>query len=158
MPEPKDYDRYNKSVEVEIKRLLDREEERLRIPEEPDMLEVAQAIPEKAGVMPTPIMAGSERFYELLKEIGELHARKQADYGTNEDPFANVRGAAEWGTAPWVGAMIRATDKVRRLQKYARTGKLSNEGARDSFMDLAVYALIALILWEEETYTLEGGE
>lgn len=120
------------------------------LPEEPDVLEIAQAIPEQLGQLPETALAGSERFYELLKEIGELHAKKQADYGTSEDPFANVRGAEEWGTPPWVGAMIRATDKVRRLQKYARTYQLSNEGARDSFLDLAVYALIALVLFEED--------
>jgi hypothetical protein len=48
-----------------------------------------------------------------------------------------------------VGAMVRANDKVKRLQKLAKEGKLSNESARDSFMDLAVYALLALILFEE---------
>ncbi len=46
--------------------------------------------------------------------------------------------------------MIRANDKVKRLQKYARDGRLENESARDSFMDLAVYALIALVLHDEE--------
>jgi hypothetical protein len=45
--------------------------------------------------------------------------------------------------------MIRANDKVKRLQKYARDGALANESARDSFMDLAVYALIALVLHDE---------
>lgn len=95
-------------------------------------------------------MPGDKRFHALLKEIGELHDKKQQDYGRDDDPFANVRGATEWDVEPWVGAMIRAQDKVRRLQQLARGRKLVNEGARDSFMDLAVYALIGLILWEEE--------
>ena len=93
---------------------------------------------------------GSERFHQVLKEMGELHDRKQADYGRPDDPFANVRGSQDWGVPAWVGAMVRANDKVRRLQQYARTGSLANEGARDSFMDLAVYAIIGLVLWEEE--------
>ncbi len=38
---------------------------------------------------------GSESFHALLKEMGELHDRKQEDYGTDGDPFANVRGATE---------------------------------------------------------------
>ena len=96
-----------------------------------------------------PRPRGSEKFHDLLKEIGDLHDKKQQDYGQANDPFANVRGASDYGVAPWVGAMIRATDKVRRLMKYATSGKLSNESARDSFLDLAVYALIALLLWEE---------
>ena len=91
----------------------------------------------------------SARFHELLAEIAKLHDRKQQDYGTAADPFANVRGAEDFGVAPWIGAMIRASDKIRRIQKYARSGELANEAVADSFQDLAVYALIALVLWEE---------
>lgn len=91
----------------------------------------------------------SQRFHNLLTEIGELHDKKQADYGRENDPFANVRSTEEWGQPAWVGAMIRATDKLRRLQKVARGGTLANEGARDSFLDLAVYALIGLVLYDE---------
>lgn len=93
---------------------------------------------------------GSERFHAILRELGETHDRKQADYGRDDDPFANVRATEEWGQPAWVGAMIRATDKVRRLQAYARKGTLANEGARDSFIDLAVYAVIGLVLWEQD--------
>lgn len=95
-------------------------------------------------------MAGDPRFHALLKEIGDLHDKKQKDYGLVTDPFANVRASAEWGVAPWVGAMIRAGDKVKRLKKYAQDGVLENETARDSFLDNAVYTLIALILHDEE--------
>lgn len=94
--------------------------------------------------------SGSQRFHALLRELGELHDRKQADYGRPGDPFANVRASEEWGIRPWVGAMIRANDKVRRLQSYARRGTLLNEGVVDSLKDLAVYTLIALVLFEEE--------
>lgn len=92
---------------------------------------------------------GDARFHALLKEIGDLHDAKQEDYGQEQDPFANVRGSKDWGVEPWKGAMIRAYDKVKRLQKYAKTGTLRNEAARDSFMDLAVYSLIALVLHDE---------
>lgn len=92
----------------------------------------------------------SARFHELLGEAGALHRAKQADYGRSYDPFANVRASEDWGIPGWVGCMVRATDKIKRLQKLARDGNLSNEAARDSFMDLAVYALIGLVLYEEE--------
>jgi hypothetical protein len=91
----------------------------------------------------------------ILRDLGLLHDRKQQDYGREGDPFANVRGAAEWGVADWVGAMIRATDKVRRLQTFARTGTLANEGVIDAFDDLAVYAVIGRVLYEE---SLEAHE
>jgi hypothetical protein len=92
---------------------------------------------------------GSPRFHEILNELGALHDKKQKDYGTAADPFANVRGSKEWGVDPWVGALIRATDKLRRLQKFARYGELANEAVEDSFRDLAVYAIIGLVLYEE---------
>lgn len=92
----------------------------------------------------------SERFHEFLRLAGELHDAKQADYGTDSDPFANVRGSQEWGIEPWVGAMMRANDKVRRLQSMVSSGRpLNNESAEDSLFDIAVYALIALVLKEE---------
>lgn len=92
----------------------------------------------------------SARFHELLKELGELHDRKQADYGKGDDPFANVRASDEWGVSPWIGIMIRITDKVRRLQSFVRKGNLENESVEDSLRDIAVYATIALVILEEE--------
>lgn len=89
-------------------------------------------------------------FHALLQQAGELHDKKQADYGRDTDPFANVRASEEWGVAGWVGAMVRLNDKVRRLQALAAKGELENESALDSFMDIAVYALIARVLYEQE--------
>lgn len=91
----------------------------------------------------------SQRFHEILRELGETHDRKSADYGKEGDPLANVRASEEWGIPAWVGAMVRGTDKVRRLQTQATRGSLANESAVDAFMDLAVYAIIALVLFEE---------
>ena len=91
----------------------------------------------------------SQQFHSILKELGELHDRKQRDYGRDNAPFANVEASADWGMPAWIGAMVRATDKLRRLQTLAQTGTLSNEGAIDSFNDLAIYAIIARILYEK---------
>ena len=96
----------------------------------------------------------SARFHEILKELGDLHDLKQADYGRGDDPFANVRASAEWGMPAWVGAMVRLTDKVRRLQSLAQKGSLANEAAEDSFRDIAVYSCIALVLYEQEAKKL----
>jgi hypothetical protein len=93
----------------------------------------------------------SKDFYNELIACGLLHAQKQRDYGKPEDPFANVRSTEEWGIAGWVGAMVRLNDKVKRLQTLARTGGLANESAIDSFRDIAVYSLIALVLYQQES-------
>lgn len=91
----------------------------------------------------------SFRFYELLGQMGLLHASKQMDYGKEADPFANVRASEEWGMAPWVGAMVRISDKIRRLQMFAQRGDLANESAEDSMLDIAVYQIIGLILYQD---------
>jgi len=100
--------------------------------------------------MPEPLRHPlSKRFHDLLVELGELHDTKQRGYGLPTDPFHNVRASTEWGLPGWVGAMVRASDKVRRLQAVARGTTLTDEKVHDLFVDLAVYALIALILYEE---------
>jgi hypothetical protein len=95
------------------------------------------------------ISKGDPRFHAALARLGELHDRKQSDYGRDMDPFANVRASEEWGTDAWIGSMMRATDKIRRLQTFARRGWLANESVLDAFDDLAVYSLIGRILFEE---------
>ena len=87
----------------------------------------------------------SKRFHELRELIGRLHDAKQNDYGTDTDPFANVRKTSNWGPPAYVGALIRLDDKVGRLQSMVRGNKLKNESAYDSFLDIAVYALIAYV-------------
>jgi hypothetical protein len=93
--------------------------------------------------------AGSPRFLEILEEMKELHIRKSQDYGSDQDPLANVKSAVGWGVPNWVGVMIRLGDKVFRLQEFAKKGRLANEGALDSLRDTAAYAIIAQILYEE---------
>jgi len=92
----------------------------------------------------------SQRFHDLLAEAGALHDKKQKDYGSSDDPFFNLRDGSEFGIPPWVVAMSKGNDKMVRIKNYAKTGTLANEGVEDSFMDLAVFALIARVLWEEE--------
>jgi len=92
----------------------------------------------------------SRRFYEIIGECGALHAKKQKDYGVDNDPFANVNSSKEFGVPPWIGALIRANDKVTRLKTFAQKGELSNEPVEDSLKDLANYCIIALVLFEKE--------
>ena len=92
---------------------------------------------------------GHPGFLRVLREMAGLHARKSTDYGTGSDPLSNVRAARAMGIAPWLGAMLRANDKVHRINEYAKKGSLANEGVEDSLIDLAAYAVIALVLFRE---------
>jgi len=89
-------------------------------------------------------------YNRLVQEVIAIRDKKGKDYGTPEDPFANVRGAQDFGVKPWIGAANSANDCLTRIKQYAKTGKLENESVRDSMIDLANYALICLTLWEEE--------
>jgi hypothetical protein len=92
----------------------------------------------------------SARFHEILKEAGELHDKKQMDYGRGQDPFANVNASAEFGVKPWIGAYIRLNDKITRIKSFIEKGNLVNESLEDSLRDVIVYAAIALVLYEQE--------
>ena len=97
--------------------------------------------------------AGSAEFHAARALIGELHDRKQADYGAENDPFANIRQAVQWGLPASLGACIRIGDKVSRLKTFYREGELANESVEDAYLDLAVYALIGYCLFREESTT-----
>lgn len=84
-----------------------------------------------------------------MQELADLHAKKSQDYGSDEDPLANIRAAEELGIQSWKGALLRLNDKVHRLKVYAKRGNLENESAEDSMRDIAVYAIIMLVLHEE---------
>jgi len=90
------------------------------------------------------------KFEQVVEEILALHRKKSADYGRTNDPFANVRASEDFGIPGWVGTAVRMNDKMRRLQAAAQGSTLQNESLRDSFLDLAVYAIIGLCLLEEQ--------
>ncbi len=94
-------------------------------------------------------LEGDSRFKDAVWEILMIHAAKQSDYGSDSDPFANVRASQDFGVPAWIGALVRLNDKVTRLKNFAERGVLANESAEDSMVDISVYSLIALILYRE---------
>jgi hypothetical protein len=106
------------------------------------------------GVIASGVHPTSQRFFDLCDELKAMHASKSSDYGcpSGNDPLANIRnGAAFVGIEPWKGAMVRLSDKVTRLATFNATGRLGHEGVMDTCLDLASYALLAFLLYEEET-------
>ena len=126
---------------------------------EPDLTDADRAAyrewvsnPENRKNALKPIPSGPNMsFTAILDEIQTLHDKKSSDYGRDVDPYANVRASEDFGIPAWVGTIVRANDKMRRLQKFAVAGSLENESVEDSLIDLAVYAIIALDLYRRET-------
>ena len=94
---------------------------------------------------------GHPKFYELIGEITALHDRKNADYAKDADPLSNFRQAESFGIPAWKGVLVRMSDKWSRIQELTNGKVPQNESLRDSLIDLAVYALIDIILLEETT-------
>tara|TARA_X000001316_G_C912147_1_gene27235 strand:- start:366 stop:674 length:309 start_codon:yes stop_codon:yes gene_type:complete len=94
----------------------------------------------------------SRRFYELLEEMKATHNAKRHDYASVEDVFANFRTCEMAGIPSWKGVCVRIGDKFSRIMGFARREKLEvkDESIKDTLVDLANYALIAYILYEEE--------
>jgi hypothetical protein len=101
------------------------------------------------NLIAAPPVRGDSRFHRTLRLMGSLHDRKQRDYGSARDPFANVRASEEIGIPAWKGAWLRARDKVKRIDTFCVKGTLANEGVVDSFLDLAVYSIICKVLFDE---------
>lgn len=94
---------------------------------------------------------GHPRFYELLEEMGDLHSRKNANYTSGQDHFANIKESERFDVPAWKGTLIRMGDKWNRIISLARGQRdLVGESAKDTLMDLAVYSLICIILLEEK--------
>lgn len=83
-----------------------------------------------------------EHHAKLCKELNDLYARKNADYG---DSFG--KSYEEEGLAM---ARIRLGDKFNRFKTLSRSveRKVLDESIRDTLIDLANYALMTVLEME----------
>lgn len=72
-------------------------------------------------------------FNKILGEIAELHQRKAHDYGSA--PIAHHG---------YIGILVRMWDKMHRLENLTNAVP-EHEAIDDTLMDLASYAIIALV-------------
>ena len=93
----------------------------------------------------------SKRFEELLEDMKEIHDKKRHDYANENDIFANFRHSELAGIPAWKGTAIQLGDKFSRLMEFAKkeTLEVKDESIKDTLLDLANYALITHILYEE---------
>lgn len=96
---------------------------------------------------------GSARFKQLLDEALALHQAKNAGYAGigATDPWANFREAKRFGVTPFIGVMIRLSDKYIRISNLIKNPEADqvNESIVDALFDMAIYCLIAICIWEE---------
>jgi len=92
-----------------------------------------------------------DRFREIVNEMVELHDRKNRDYAGSEYLSNFLMCEKYMGIPAWKGCIIRLSDKMSRLMNIARTDEISvgDETITDTLTDLAVYAIITRILYED---------
>jgi hypothetical protein len=94
-------------------------------------------------------------FDALLKEIGDLHDSKNHDYSEQDDPLSNLRRSERFGVPAFQGVLVRLSDKWARIEQLAGGKSPKHESLRDSLIDSAVYALLAVVLLDEEAKACE---
>ena len=85
------------------------------------------------------MISSEERFISVLQELSDLYHRKNHDYG---DSFR--KSLAEFGL---VAAVVRMSDKMERIKTLSKGEKaeITDEKIRDSLVDLANYAIMAIM-------------
>lgn len=82
---------------------------------------------------------------ELCQEAYVLMEKKNADYGTQGDPFHSFRmfGA--------LGILVRMGDKLSRLTSFQEKGfnAVASESVRDTVIDMINYSVLYLAYLEE---------
>jgi len=91
-------------------------------------------------------MQQSNQFEIVLQEMIALNERKGRDYGTANDSLAGLRSVTQFGLPAHLGATLRMNEKMNRLKALFVSGSLVNESAEDTYLDIAVLSIQALIM------------
>jgi hypothetical protein len=86
-----------------------------------------------------------QAFEDVLEEMLKTFIKKHKDYGKN-----NILDTGE------LGIVFRVNDKVKRLQHLlAQQKQPENESIDETWLDIAVYAVIAILLKKGQFKDLE---
>jgi len=96
------------------------------------------------------VLEVNDEFEATIADLAKLRRQKGHDYGDDKDTFSNITQSEDFGVDGWLGAAIRLNDKVNRIKSFAKKGSLKNEPIEDAFKDIAVYAIIALVLYRRK--------
>jgi hypothetical protein len=91
----------------------------------------------------------SNEFKSIQKEMYNMFARKHMDYGLNNIALGgDVVNNSEDKQFSLTGLCIRLTDKISRLKNLLINGRsfVEGEGIQDTFIDIANYGIIGLLV------------
>jgi len=93
-------------------------------------------------------------FLNILSDMRKIHSDKNHDYAASDDPLSNFKICEDYFDIPaWQGALVRMTDKKSRVDQLLKNKKdnyVKNESVEDTLIDMANYAILTRILFEEK--------
>lgn len=102
------------------------------------------------GSLELPVeLDADDPFENVLIDIVKTNRKKRKDYALDGSPFSNFEDTADGlgmpGFLPVDSAMFNVLQKLARLRSLRKNGRLgdpANESVTDTYLDLAVYAVI----------------
>lgn len=103
---------------------------------------------------------GDPRFYEIIIELCQLHNDKNNDYATQSQPLGNFTRVGTWiedyklivpgrkALKTSIIYMLKQLDAALKLIGNEQKGQV--EDAPKRLADIAVYSIIAMILYEKD--------
>ena len=90
----------------------------------------------------------ANEFKKIQNEQYDLFAKKMMDYGLGNIALGSLLEDEEDKKLSLTGVWLRCNDKINRLKNLLKTGKnyVEGEGIIDSFIDIANYGIIALLV------------
>jgi hypothetical protein len=110
---------------------------------------MAQIAPEPEVITLDP----NDPFDAALIPMVLTNRKKRADYAKDGDPFDNFKTSSALmgfeGFGPADAALFNVTQKLARLKSLRQNGRMhdpQNEAVADTYLDLAVYAVLAFAM------------
>lgn len=98
----------------------------------------------------------ADPFDAVIIQIVETNRRKRADYANDGDIFSNFKTTSTMigipGFGPAESALFNVLQKLARLQSLRTNGRMQstqNETVVDTYLDIAVYAVIMYAIVSE---------
>ena len=128
--------------------LISEEEFDQLVEKDPDAVTVSLAVETFENEYPEL----SEENKRISEEMYEMFARKHMDYGLNNIALGGDLTNAEDKKFSLTGLAIRLTDKISRLKNLLINGKnyVRGEGMEDTFIDIANYGIIGLLVGRDK--------
>lgn len=105
------------------------------------------------------ILDPTDPFEQVLISMVQTNRKKRADYAIDGSPWSNFEFTASvLDIQPEDAAIHNVAQKLARLQSLranGRTKQTANEAVADTYLDLAVYAVIALAIKTHPTGKVE---